>query len=408
MKYIHRHIESTIRRMAKTFPAVLVTGPRQVGKTTVLKTMLKDSVRYVTLDNRQSLLTARERQELFFKEFYPPVIVDEIQYAPNLFSEIKQIADTEQKRGEFFMTGSQAFHLMKNVSESLAGRVGVINMQGLSLREVNGDDCDKPFLPTEEFLRNRSINKEADSYWHIWNMIVRGGMPLMQDKSVSATDFYTSYLSTYISRDVKDLTQVSDELQFLKFLTVAAAHTGNLVNYENIANEVGVSLSTVKRWMSILVTSGIVYILEPYFNNILNRAVKTPKLYFMDTGLVCHLTRWYTEEQAQNGAMSGALLETFVVSEIIKSYYNAGISRPPIYFYRDKDKNEIDLIIEENGTLYPIEIKKTGHANSGDISAFKKLDEIVGYKRGSGAVVSFADDLRYLDEKNYIVPMRFL
>ncbi|MDR3263383.1 MAG: ATP-binding protein [Clostridiales bacterium] len=394
--------------MAKTFPAVLVTGPRQVGKTTVLKTMLKDSVRYVTLDNRQSLLTARERQELFFKEFYPPVIVDEIQYAPNLFSEIKQIADTEQKRGEFFMTGSQAFHLMKNVSESLAGRVGVINMQGLSLREVNGDDCDKPFLPTEEFLRNRSINKEADSYWHIWNMIVRGGMPLMQDKSVSATDFYTSYLSTYISRDVKDLTQVSDELQFLKFLTVAAAHTGNLVNYENIANEVGVSLSTVKRWMSILVTSGIVYILEPYFNNILNRAVKTPKLYFMDTGLVCHLTRWYTEEQAQNGAMSGALLETFVVSEIIKSYYNAGISRPPIYFYRDKDKNEIDLIIEENGTLYPIEIKKTGHANSGDISAFKKLDEIVGYKRGSGAVVSFADDLRYLDEKNYIVPMRFL
>jgi predicted AAA+ superfamily ATPase len=390
------------------FPAVLITGPRQVGKTTVLQRLQGDKARYVTLDDRRALAAAKEQQELFFRQWKPPVIIDEIQYAPNLFSEIKIIADTEKKRGMFFMTGSQAFHLMKNVSESMAGRVGIINMQGLTLREINGDAYDAPFMPTDEYLDKRNAGKGADEYHYIWETIVRGGMPAMQDKTIKTDIFYSSYIDTYIKRDVRDLTQIGDELQFAKFMTVAAARTGNLLNFEGMAKEIGVSVNTIKRWTSILVTSGIVYILEPYFNNIIKRAVKTPKLYFMDTGLACYLTRWLTAEQAQSGAMSGALFETFVVSEIIKSYYNAGISHPPIYFYRDKDGNEIDMLIEANGSLYPIEIKKMGYANTGDIAAFKKLDGIAGYKRGSGVVVSFADEMRYLDENNRIIPLRMI
>ena len=273
------------------FPAVLVTGPRQVGKTTMLSNMLSGVARFVNLDNRQNLQTAKEQQELFFRQWEPPVIIDEVQYAPNLFSEIKQIADTQKKKGQFFMTGSQAFQLMKNVSETLAGRVGIINMQGLSLREINGCGFNEPFIPNDEFFNKSKANKRADDYWTVWETVIRGGMPALQDKAVTTDAFYSSYIATYLERDVRDLSQIGNEMLFLKFMTAAAAQTGNLLNYQNIANSLGVSLNTIKHWTSILLASGIIFLLEPYSNNALKRAIKTPKLYFMDTGLVCHLTK---------------------------------------------------------------------------------------------------------------------
>jgi predicted AAA+ superfamily ATPase len=405
MKYINRHIEKVVSKVAGMFPAMLLTGPRQVGKTTVLKRLFLDSAKYVTFDNKADLSMARKSQEIFFKQWTPPVILDEVQYAPNLFSEIKLIADNEKKKGSFYMTGSQAFHLMKNVSESLAGRIGILNMQGLSLREIDGCSFDLPFAPTEDYLKNAGNIRRNDEFWNVWQTIVRGSMPELQDQTIETDIYYASYINTYLERDVRDLKQIGDELQFLQFMTAAAAQTGNLLNYESLAKSVGVSANTIKQWISVLLTSGIIYLLPPYHNNVLKRAVKTPKLYFLDTGLVCHLVKWMTPEQAANGAMSGALLETFVIGEIIKSYYNAGTSRPPLYFYRDKDQNEIDLLIHKNGTLYPIEIKKTTSSPGRDISAFKQLDSIPDIKRGTGCLIAFADILRIIDEQNHLVPI---
>jgi predicted AAA+ superfamily ATPase len=404
MEYIKRHLEQTVLAYAKMFPAVLVTGARQVGKTTMLENLLADKAAFVSLDNRQNRAIAQEQQELFFRRFEPPVIVDEVQYAPNLFSEIKQLSDREKGRGQFFMTGSQAFRLMKNVSETLAGRVGIIHMQGLSLREMNGCDFREPFIPTEDFLKKSGNFSREDKYWAVWEAIVRGGMPAVQDNLVTADAYYSSYLATYLERDVRDLSQIGDEMTFLKFMTAAAAQTANLLNYQNMANSLGVSPNTVKHWTSILVASGIVCLLEPYGGNIVKRAVKTPKLYFMDTGLACHLARWRTAEQAASGAMAGALFENFVVSEIMKSYCNVG-RRPPVYFYRDRDGNEIDLLIEENGTLYPIEIKLAAHVELKAIRHFSRLDDLSAVKRGTGCVVSMSEQWQYLDGQNFIVPV---
>jgi len=404
MDYIKRHIEQTVLAYSKMFPATLVTGPRQVGKTTMLSEMFRNKANFVSLDNRQNLLMAKEQQELFFRQWNPPVVIDEVQYAPNLFSEIKQIADAGKERGQFFMTGSQTFQLMKNVSETLAGRIGVINMQGLSLREICGCEFNEPFTPTEDYLNGSNASVRSNEYWQIWETISRGSFPAMQDEAVTTDAFYSSYIATYLERDIRDLAQIGNETLFLKFMTVAAAHTASLLNYQNIANSLGVALNTVKRWTSILLASGVIFLLEPYSNNILKRAVKTPKLYFLDTGLVCYLAKWRTAEQAANGAMSGALFETFVVSEIIKSYYNSG-RRPPIYFYRDSDGGEIDLIVEENGTLYPCEIKLTGRVEAKMTRHFSKLDGIPGMHRGTGCVISMSNELRRLDNKNYIVPV---
>ena len=407
MEYIKRHIEQAVSDYSRMFPSVLVTGSRQVGKTTMLSAMLSNKAKFVSLDNRQNLLMAKEQQELFFRQWEPPVIVDEVQYAPNLFSEIKQIADRKKKKGQFFMTGSQTFQLMKNVSETLVGRIGIINMHGLSLREISGCDFSEPFVPTEEFLNKSKAFARGDGYWTIWETIVRGCMPAMQDAALTTDAYYSSYVAAYLERDVRDLAQIGNEMLFLKFMTIAAAQTANLLNYQSMANSLGVALNTIKQWTSILLASGIICILEPYSNNILKRAIKTPKLYFMDTGLVCYLTRWRTAEQAMNGAMNGALFETFVISEIIKSYYNAG-RRPPVYFYRDRDGGEIDLLIEENGTLYPVEIKFTGNVGLKATRHFTKLDDIPGMKRGTGCIVSMSDELRFLDGQNYIVPAGLL
>jgi predicted AAA+ superfamily ATPase len=401
-------MEDTIKKIASMFGAVLVTGARQIGKTTILQEVVPN-VPYVTLDDPIMLQSAVEESGTFFKDNPPPVFIDEIQYAPNLFPYIKMIIDKTQQNGLFYLSGSQQFKMMKNVSESLAGRLGILNLLGLSLREIYEADFTVPFLPSDEyFFERRKYLKEID-YDDIWRIIQRGCMPkLHADLSYDWAVYYGAYVKTYIERDVRDLTQVGDEIKFVKFMTVMASRTGQLLNLSAAAREVGISTPTAERWLSVLVASNIVYLLQPYYNNIAKRVLKTPKLFFLDTGLAAYLTRWNTPDVLQNGAMAGAFFETFVIAEIIKSYYNRGLLDLPLYFYRDKDGNEIDLIIEQNGGLYPIEIKKNADPRKEDIAAFRMLDKISGMTRKPGGVICMYDNLITLKDNDRVIPIRFL
>ncbi len=405
MEYIKRNAENIIQKQEKMFKAILVTGARQVGKTTMLKN-IKPNINYITLDDMILNQSALEDPNLFLKSNPPPIIIDEIQYAPNLLKNIKMIVDNSDKKALFYLTGSQQFHLMKNVSESLAGRIGILNLLGLSLREINHIDFNIPFLPTNKYLEERKKYQTSISYDEIWNIIHKGSMPALYQEDSDFDMFYSMYVSTYIERDVRSLTQVGDTLSFLKFMIGLASRIGQLLNLNHIADEVGISVPTAQRWLSILVSSNIVYLLEPYYNNIMKRAVKTPKLYFLDTGLAAYLTKWKTKEVLEAGTMSGSFFENFVIVEILKSYYNSGELQPSIYFYRDKEKREIDLIIEENGKLYPIEIKKTATPSKSMITNFKALENMK--ELAEGAIICMYDHLIDLDEKNKVIPYGYL
>ena len=406
--YIKRHAEKTVRELSKMFGAVLVAGPRQVGKTTMLA-KVTDGMNYATLDDPILRASAEEQSGTFFKDNPPPVFVDEIQKAPMLFEQIKLILDRERKKGQFFMCGSQQFKMMKGVSESLAGRIGLVNLLGFSQRETHGIELDIPFLPTDEFFNERKKQLADIPYEAVWNVIHRGAMPELHDNpDFNWQMFYGAYVRTYIERDVRELSEIGDTVKFTKFMVAAAASTGQLLNIASLARDVGVSEPTADRWLSILVASNIVYLLQPYSNNITKRAVKTPKLYFLDTGLAAYLTRWNTPDVLKNGAMAGAFFESFVVSEIVKSYYNRGILELPLYFYRDKDMNEIDLLIEENGTLYPLEIKKHADPQKKDMDAFALLDKIPGIRRGSGGVICLYDKLITLSGNDRVIPIHYL
>lgn len=406
--YIKRHAEKTVQELSQMFGAVLVAGPRQVGKTTMLE-RLTGGMNYATLDDPILRASAEEESGTFFKDNPPPVFVDEIQKAPALFEQIKMLLDRERKKGQFFMCGSQQFKMMKGVSESLAGRIGLVTLLGFSLRESHGIEFDLPFLPTEEYFAQRKPHTANISYDEVWNTIHRGSMPELHDNpDFNWQMFYGAYVRTYIDRDVRELSEIGDTVKFTKFMVAAAVSTGQLLNLSSLARDVGISQPTAERWLSILVASNIVYLLQPYSNNITKRAIKTPKLYFLDTGLAAYLTKWNTPDVLKNGAMAGAFFESFVVSEIVKSYYNKGILELPLYFYRDKDMNEIDLLIEENGTLYPIEMKKHADPQKKDIEAFDLLDKIPGVKRGSGGVVCLYDKLITLRGADRVIPVNFL
>ena len=405
MKYIKRSAEKVIKKQEKMFKTILVTGARQVGKTTMLKN-LKSDINYITLDDMILNQLAKEDPDLFLKSHKAPIIIDEIQYAPDLLRYIKIEIDNSEKKAMFYLTGSQQFHLMKNVSESLAGRVGILNLLGLSLREIKEIDFNKPFIPTQEYLKEREKYNTKISYNEIWDIIHKGTMPALYQEESDFEMFYTMYVNTYIERDVRNLTQVGDTLTFLKFMTALASRIGQLLNLNSVASEVGITIPTAQRWLSILVSSNIVYLLEPYHNNIVKRAVKTPKIYFLDTGLVSYLTRWKDKDVLESGNMAGNFFENFVIVEIIKSYYNNGELRPPLYFYRDKEKKEIDLIIEQNGKLHPIEIKKSANPNKDMISSFKVLDKIG--KIGEGGIICMYDKIIDLDEKNKVIPYNYL
>jgi len=390
------------------FGAVLVTGARQVGKTTLLQEVT-GNIGYVTLDDKIQLVNAVELSGTFFKDNPPPVFVDEVQHAPNLFPQIKIILDKEKKKGQFYLSGSQQFEMMKNVSESLAGRLGILNLPGISLRELYDVPFRTPFLPTDEYFTGRQKEKADIPYSDVWNIIHRGSFPeLCANPVYDWQMFFAAYVRTYIERDVRDLAQVGDEVKFTQFIMVTASCTGQLLNLASLARDVGISQPTAERWLTILIASNLVYLLKPYHNNITKRTVKTPKLYFLDTGLAAYLTRWNTTEVLKNGAMAGAFFETFVISEIIKSYGNMGILDLPLYFYRDRDGNEIDLLIEDGGVLYPIEIKKHADPQKSDVARFRLLDKIPNIKRGPGGVVCLYDNLATLQDNDRAIPITLL
>ena len=318
MKYIKRSAENVIKKQEKIFKAILITGARQVGKTTMLKN-LKSNVNYITLDDMLLNQSAKEDPNLFLKSNKKPLIIDEVQYAPELLRYIKIELDNSEEKAMFYLTGSQQFHLMKDVSESLAGRIGILNLLGLSLREIKDIDFNNPFIPTEEYLREKEKYNKDISYNEIWDIIHRGTMPALYQEENDFEMFYSMYVNTYIERDVRNLTQVGDTLTFLKFMTALASRIGQLLNLNTVANEVGITIPTAQRWLSILISSNIVYLLEPYYNNIMKRAVKTPKIYFLDTGLVSYLTKWKNKDVLEAGNMAGNFFENFVIVEIIKS-----------------------------------------------------------------------------------------
>lgn len=406
--YIRRHAEKTVVTLSKMFGAVLVAGPRQVGKTTMLD-KLTDGFSRATLDDPILRAAAEEQSGTFFLDNPPPVFIDEIQKAPALFEQIKLYLDRDKKKGQFYLCGSQQFRMMKGVSESLAGRIGLVTLLGLSMRERQGVTFDLPFLPTQEYFAARKAERVEIGYADVWDLIHRGSMPeLAENPGYDWKLFYSAYVNTYIERDVKELSEIGDTVKFTNFMVAAAACTGQLLNLTSLARDVGISVPTAGRWLSILVASNIIYLLQPYSSNILKRVVKTPKIYFLDTGLAAYLTKWTTSDVLKNGAMAGAFFENFVLSEIIKSYYNCGITEPPLYFYRDKDMNEIDLLIEDSGTLYPIEIKKHADPYKKDISAFQKLDDIPNMKRGTGGVVCLYDKPVSLSETDKVIPINYL
>ncbi|MGL6201768.1 MAG: ATP-binding protein [Lachnospiraceae bacterium] len=408
--YFHRHIESVVKRIAKRKPVIVLTGARQVGKSTMLKEVYHD-INYVTLNRPLVRQSAKENPSLFFEVNEPPLIVDEIQKAAELFDYIKDIVDEDKTKGQFYLTGSQSIKLMKNISESLAGRAGIIKMLGLSMRELDGIKLQEPFKPTLDHMDGIAKEHPGFHYAKIIERIHKGFLPELYETESDLkdwADYYSSYFQTYIEKDIKDILNIQDELAFIKFVKAAASLTGEMINYTTIAEICGKDVKTVKAWLSALESSGLIYLLEPYYNNFNKRMIKTPKLYFLDTGLACWLLGWNTPEQLTNGAMWGHIFESFVFAEVLKSYYNDGIVKPPLFYYRDKDKNEIDLLIEDGEVLYPVEIKTSSDPKKSMVSAFECLNTIPAKRIAEGAIVCLAKERLPLTDNIWILPVSLI
>ena len=392
MAYIKRAVEDTVARVSKMFPVLLVTGPRQVGKTTLLQRMAETQKsegierKYVTLDDPDVRYLAKRDPALFLQRYSPPVLIDEIQYATELLPYIKMSVDRSRRKGDFWITGSQVFHLMKNVSESLAGRVGIVNLLGLSDAEIYHEPSE-PFQTDAGHLMERLSVKRKRDLNEIYRRIFKGSMPeLYADENVDWETYYRSYVDTYLQRDIRDLTQVADEMQFYNFMTVVAAQTSKPVVYQELASAAGISAPTAKKWLSVLVSSHIIALVQPYHNNALKRVVKMPLIHFLDTGLAAYLLKWGNPEALERG------------------------------YYRDKDQKEIDLLLYQNGVLSPIEIKKSASPGTAAIKNFKVLEpvaresvfgglESLKVEIGTGSVVCMANDLLPVDKKNWYVPV---
>lgn len=404
MKYIKRDMEAKIRSLAAEYACVLITGPRQVGKTTVLRSMMEENRTYVTLDDLEERSLAKRDPALFLQMHELPIFIDEVQYAPELFSYIKIAIDNGAAPGSFWLTGSQAFRMMELAQESLAGRIAILHMPSLSQHEVYGTGEATPFAVDLPALKMRKkTNAPADMtslYERIWN----GSMPgLISGKYTDRDIFYSSYLQTYIDRDVTEQIQLTDKLLFRDFIRAAACRAGQMLNIHDIAADIGVSDDTAKRWLQVLEKSDIIFYLRPYSNNLLKRTITTPKMYFFDTGLVAYLTRYSTPEILANGAINGAILENYVVAEIRKTYMNCG-KEFLMWYYRDKDSNEIDLVIESDGELHPLEVKRSVNPGTELTRAFRILDS-GSVPRGVGAILCMRPELSAIDAKHLIIPI---
>ena len=406
MEYINRHLENKVMALSKSYSAILVTGPRQSGKTTMLKKLAeKENVgrEYVSLDDLTAREMAKNDPAMFMQLHKPPVLIDEVQFAPELFTYIKIHIDKYHNPGDFWMTGSQIFRLMQGVSESLAGRVALLHMSPLSAREIDGR-APLPFTTDFETLVSESKNIKPVSTPEIFEKLWRGSMPGIVSGNFDDRDiYYSSYISTYIERDVRELSGTIDALKFNRFVTSVAARSAQMLNFTALAEDADIDIQTAKSWINILETLGIIFLLHPYSNNVLKRTIKTPKVYFYDTGLVCYLTKWSSPVIAESGAMNGALLENYTVSEIMKSYQNAGLE-PYLYYYRDRDAKEIDVIMEGDGKLCPLEIKKTATPDKRIIKTFGVIDK-APLKIGTSAVLCTAEQLGAFDKNNLIVPI---
>lgn len=414
--FYERTITDTIRNVNETFPVLLVTGPRQVGKSTLLERLMEPARKKVSLDNPSLRLLAKTDPELFLQRYAPPVLIDEVQYAPELFPYIKIIVDNRKKPGDFWLTGSQMFQMMKNVTETLAGRAGIVPMLGLANSELQGNHFPAFEMNIPALLKRMEASLPM-TVTQVFDRIYKGSMPRLYElDNINQETYFESYLDTYLSRDIRGLDQVASETDFIKFLQVIAARTATNVNYDAMASEVGVSAPTVKNWLSILVSSGIVALIQPYSNNVLKRVIRAPRMYFLDTGLCAHLMGWGSANVLEKSSMSDPIFETWVVSELYKSYLNVG-KRPPLYFYRDSNKKEIDVILYQDGTVYPIEIKKATAPKDAvknfsvlaPIEQEPKEDSFSGVSHlktqiGTGAVVCLSSDILPIDRKNWYVP----
>jgi len=398
---LERTISPVIGKISRGFPVLLLTGMRQTGKTYLLKNLEEPGRKYVTLDSPDDRELAKTHPDLFLQRYHPPVIIDEVQYAPELFTYIKIYSDTRRKNGLFWLTGSQKFVLMKGIQESLAGRIAILDLLGLSYSEMLQKPQTRPFLPSMNTDRDDPIPLHLlDLYKIIWN----GSFPqLIINKGKNREVFYRSYLQTYVERDVKDYQGITDTIKFHKFIRACAVRTGNLINYADIARDADIDVRTAKSWMAALERSGLVRLLYPYYTNITKRLIKTPKLYFMDTGLCAFLGGFDTPASLEAGYLSGAILETWAFAEIIRSYWHNG-SDPSIYFYRDADQREIDFVIEQNMKLYPIEVKKTSVPSSDHIKSFNLLSKL-DKPAGAGAVLCLRPSVLPLNKNIIALPV---
>lgn len=404
--YRTRTLEQYFLRATEQFPVLLVTGPRQVGKTTLLRHLAGESRRYVTLDDPLVRALARQDPALFLQRFPPPLLLDEVQYAPELLTHIKMEVDRDRCPGSFWLTGSQQFHLMKGVSESLAGRVAILTLLGFSQRELTGAPSAPPFLPTPDNLESRDASPPL-AMRSIFERIWRGSFPaLWGEPPVDHGLFYSSFVQTYLQRDIRDLANVGDENAFLRFLRACAARTGQMLNLQDLCRDVDINHATGKRWLSILESSGVLFLLQPFHSNVSTRLIRTPKLYLLDTGLAAWLTQWSTPETMEAGAMAGAFFETWVVTEIIKSWWHNG-REAPLFYYRDRDGREIDLLIHQDGQLCPVEIKRSASVGREAIRHFQAIESL-GLPTGPGGVVSLCDMRLPLTPRAQTIPAFYL
>lgn len=405
MAYIKRTLEKSILEISEDYSCLLLIGPRQVGKTTMLEHLMEGTARQkVTLDDAENRRLAKSDPALFLEMHPAPVLIDEVQYAPELFSYIKINVDNGAAPGSYWLTGSQAFQLMELAQESLAGRTAIIHMSSLSQAELYGDGTTEPLILSIAKLNSRKEHLTSCNSIEMFERIWNGGMPGHKSGRYRDRDvFYSSYIQTYINRDVTDMIPGVDKLLFADFIRAAACRVGQMLNVHDIAQDVSVSDDTAKRWLQVLEKSEVIFYLRPYSNNLLKRTVKTPKMYFFDTGLVAYLTKYSSPDILMNGAINGAVLENYTVAEIRKTWHNSA-KECLLHYYRDKDTNEIDMVIETDGGLHPLKIKKSTNPGTELASAFNVLDK-GSVPRGAGAILCLREEISAIDRSTFILPI---